>query len=268
MRNNSLLLVDPNFKADTSANCHLLLKITNDSFSYAVVSQDTKEINLIFDKQGCSDVLKELNSAFTTDSYLSLNYGAVKAAIHTSNFIFIPDEWFEGENLDVYSQYLGSDAKIYIKHNEELGFNTVFCLNEDLKENLPKQTDLYPQSEPLMVLFGHLANESLLIDFTAVSFNVLYVKDKKVIFQNHYESENAEEFNYFLLLMIEQLGLNDTIPVYLQGIINEDDEHYNCLLKYFNQLYFFLPAGKQNSELLADMPKHYFSGLLALDLCG
>ncbi|SDH69392.1 Protein of unknown function [Pedobacter terrae] len=268
MRNNSLLLVDPNFKADASANCHLLLKITNDSFSYAVISKDTGEIKIIFDKQGCDDVQKELKAAFTTDNYLSLNYGAVKAAIHTANFIFIPDEWFDGENLTVYAQYLGSNTKVYTKHNENLGFNTVFCLNDDLKANLPEQTDLFPQSEPLMVLFNELADESLLIDFTAVSFNVLYLKDKKVVFQNHYESENAEEFNYFLLLMIEQLGLNDTIPVYLQGIINEDDEHYNCLLKYFNQLYFFLPAGKKHSELLADMPKHYFSGLLALDLCG
>ncbi|WP_406827304.1 DUF3822 family protein [Pedobacter sp. KACC 23697] len=267
MRNNSLLLVDPNFKADASANCHLLLKITNDSFSYAVVSKDTEEINIIFDKQGCDDIQKELKSAFTTDSYLSLNYGAVKAAIHTPNFIFIPDEWFDGENLAVYAQYLGSDAKIYTKYNNKLGFNTVFSLDENLKASLPEQTDFFPQSEPLMVLFNHLADESLLIDFTAVSFNVLYLKDKKVIFQNHYESENAAEFNYFLLLMIEQLGLNDTVPVYLQGIINEDDEHYNCLLKYFNQLYFFLPAEKKHSELLADMPKHYFSGLLALDLC-
>ncbi|WP_412465448.1 DUF3822 family protein [Pedobacter sp. KLB.chiD] len=267
MRNNSLLLVDPNFKA-ASAHCHLLLKITNDSFSYAVVDQDTAEIYVIFDQQGCDDVQKELKSAFQTDSYLSLNYTIIKAAVHTSNFIFIPDEWFDEESLAVYAQYLGSDGRVYTKHNEQLGFNTVFCLNKDLIASLPEKADLFPQSEPLMALFNHLADESLLIDFTAVSFNVLYVKDKKVIFQNHYESENAEEFNYFLLLMIEQLGLNDTIPVYLQGIINEDDEHYNCLLKYFNQLYFFLPAGKQNSELLADMPKHYFSGLLALTLCG
>ncbi|WP_293789188.1 DUF3822 family protein [uncultured Pedobacter sp.] len=267
MRNNSLLLVDPGFNS-TAAQCHLLLKITNDSFSYAVVNQDTAEIYVIFDQQGCEDVQKELKAAFETDSHLSLNYAKIKAAVHTSNFIFIPNEWFDEDSLAVYSQYLGSDAKVYTKHNEQLGFNTVFCVNDNLKANLPEKTDLFPQSEPLIVLFNHLADESLLIDFTAVSFNVLYVKDKKVIFQNHYESENAEEFNYFLLLMIEQLGLNDGIPVYLQGIINEDDEHYNCLLKYFNQLYFFLPAGKQNSELLADMPKHYFSGLLALDLCG
>ncbi|RBQ02929.1 DUF3822 family protein [Pedobacter miscanthi] len=267
MSNNSLLLVDPNFKADASANCHLLLKITNDSFSYAVVSRDTEEINIIFDKQGCEDVQQDLKSAFATDKYLSLNYGAIKAAVHTSNFIFIPDEWFDDENLAVYAQYLGSDAKVYTKHNKALGFNTVFCLNDEVKTNLPEKADLFPHSEPLVALFNHLADEALLIDFTAVSFNVLYTRDKKIVFQNHYESETAEEFNYFLLLMIEQLGLNDSIPVYIQGIINEDDEHYNCLLKYFNQLYFFFPAGKQNSELLADMPKHYFSGLLALDLC-
>lgn len=267
MSNNSLLLVDPNFKADASANCHLLLKITNDSFSYAVVSRDTEEINIIFDKQGCEDVQQDLKSAFETDKYLSLNYGAVKAAVHTSNFIFIPDEWFDDENLAVYAQYLGSDAKVYTKHNKALGFNTVFCLNDEVKTHLPEKADLFPHSEPLVALFNHLADEALLIDFTAVSFNVLYTRDKKIVFQNHYESETAEEFNYFLLLMIEQLGLNDSIPVYIQGIINEDDEHYNCLLKYFNQLYFFFPAGKQNSELLADMPKHYFSGLLALDLC-
>ena len=64
MSNNSLLLVDPNFKTDASANCHLLLKITNDSFSYAVVGKDTEEINIIFDKQGCEDVQKEMKSAF------------------------------------------------------------------------------------------------------------------------------------------------------------------------------------------------------------
>ncbi|RDC55729.1 DUF3822 family protein [Pedobacter chinensis] len=267
MSKNSLLLVDPNFKADASVNCHLLLKITNDSFSYAVVDKNSEQINVIFDKQGCEDVELDLKTAFETDSYLSQKYEAVKAAIHTPNFIFIPDEWFNADDISVYSKYLGSDAKIHTKHHKELGFNTLFCLDEKVEEKLPEETILHPQSAPLLALFTHLAADALLIDFTASSFNVMLVKDRKINFQNHYQAETAEEFNYFLLLIIEQLKLNDSIPVYLQGIINEDDDYYNTLLKYFNNLYFFLPAGKQNSELLADMPKHYFSGLLALDLC-
>ncbi|MBC6112749.1 DUF3822 family protein [Pedobacter fastidiosus] len=267
MSKNSLLLIDPNFKAEASVNCHLLLKITNDSFSYAVVSKDSEEINLIFDKQGSDAVEKDLKTAFETDPYLSLNYSAVKVTVHTSNFIFVPDEWFDAENLSVYSKYLGSEGKIYAKHNEELGFNTLFSLDNLVEQQLTEKAIVYPQSAPLLAVSSHLADHALLIDFTSSSFNVLYLKDKKVHFQNHYQSETAEEFNYFLLLLIEQLALNETIPVYLQGIINEDDDYYNCLLKYFNQLYFFFPTEKQNSELLADMPKHYFSGLLALDLC-
>jgi len=266
MSNNSLLLVDPNFKADASVNCHLLLKITNDSFSYAIIDKGSEQVNVIFDKQGCEDVEQDLQSAFETDNYLSLKYEAVKAAVHTSNFIFIPDEWFAADDLNVYSKYLGSEGKIHVKSNEELGFNTLFSLDEKV-EKLPEETVIYPQSAPLLALFNHLTDDALLIDFTSASFNALYIKDKTIYFQNHYQSETAEEFNYFLLLIIEQLELNNSIPVYLQGIINEDDEYYNCLLKYFNKLYFFSPTGKQDSELLTDMPKHYFSALLALDLC-
>jgi len=267
MSKNSLLLVDPGFKADASVNCHLLLKITNDSFSYAVINKNSDEINVIFDKQGCENVEQDLKSAFETDTYLSLKYGVIKAAVHTSNFIFIPNEWFDADNLSVYSKYMGSDGKVYAKHHDELGFNTLFSLDDKVQEKLPENTVFYPQSSPLLALFNHLSGNALLIDFTASSFNALFVKDKKINFQNHYDAETAEEFNYFLLLIIEQLGLTESIPVYIQGIINEDDDYYNTLLKYFNNLYFFLPAGKQNSELLADMPKHYFSGLLALDLC-
>jgi len=267
MSNNSLLLVNPNFKADASANCHLLLKITNDSFSYAVINKDSDEINVIFDKQGCEDVQQDLKNAFETDTYLSQKYGAIKAAVHTSNFIFVPNEWFDADNLSVYSNFLISEGKIHTKSHNDLGFNTVFSVNKNVEEELPMDVVVYPQSSPLLALFGQINTDALLIDFTASSFNLLCIKDKKINFQNHYQAETVDEFNYFLLLIIELLGLNDTIPVYLQGIINEDDDYYNTLLKYFNNLYFFLPAGKQKSELLADMPQHYFSGLLALDLC-
>jgi len=267
MSNNSLLLVDPKFKLDSSVNCHLLLKITNDSFSYAVVNKAAGQIHVIFDQQGLEDIEQGLKSAFETDSHLSQKYGTIKAAVHAQNFVFIPDDWFNADNLSVYSHFLGADGKINSKHHQEQGFNTLFILANKIEDNLPANTVLFPQSSPLLALSNHITGDALLIDFTAFSFNILYTRQGKTNFQNHYEAENADEFNYFLLLIIEQLGLDESLPVYLQGIIDEDDNNYKTLLKYFNNLYFFLPAGKQNSELLDDMPKHYFSGLLALDLC-
>ncbi|TDG36876.1 DUF3822 family protein [Pedobacter changchengzhani] len=266
MSNNSLSLIDPNFKNDASSNCHLLLKITNNSFSYAVVDEKTGKINLIFDKQHCENIEDELKMAFKNDLYLSKPYSAVKVSAHTSNFIFIPNEWFNADDLSVYSQYLASSGKIYSKPTK-LGFNTIFCIDDFIAEQLPNEANIFTQASSLIAVIDALPNHALLIDFTSSSFNVLYTKDGKLNFQNHFSAETGEEFNYFLLFIIKALDLNDSIPVYIQGIIDEDDAHYNCLLKYFNQLYFFTPQKNSDNELLADMPKHYFSDLLAIGLC-
>ncbi|MCX2575204.1 DUF3822 family protein [Pedobacter sandarakinus] len=267
MSNNSLLLVDPDFTKHEAKNCHLLLKITNDSFSYAVLDRTNKQIFVLFDRQACQDLPALLADAFQTDHYLTREYQNIKAAIHTNNFILIPNDWLTTANLDTFSNFLGSTNQILNTPHAQLGINTLYCVNSSLENKLPAKTRLFPQSSPLLALLPGLSGDGLLIDFTASSFSVLYIKNKEVQFHNHYEAENTEEFNYFLLLIIEQLALMETVPVYLQGIINEDDDYYNTLLKYFNNLYFFHPPMPQNSELLADMPKHYFSGLLALDLC-
>ncbi|RZL18282.1 MAG: DUF3822 family protein, partial [Pedobacter sp.] len=182
MSNNSLLLIDPNFKIAESINCHLLLKITNDSFSYAVVNKERGQVNVIFDKQHSGDIEQDLKVAFETDAHLTQKYGAIKAAVYTSNFIFVPHEWFDADNQSVYSKFLGSEGKFYTQHHTELGFNTLFSISEKVEDKLPKGTQFYPQSSPLFALFGNLSGDALLIDFTASTFNVLFVKDKKINF--------------------------------------------------------------------------------------
>lgn len=267
MSNNSLLLIDPNFKIDSAEQSNLLLKITNDSFSYAILNTVSKQVNLLFDKQACENVTQDLQDAFEKDQYLSLNYKGIKVAVHTPNFVFIPDDWFNENNLSTYEQYLGDQSVIHYKKNVNLAFNTVFTINKAIENQLPAQSDIYAQSAPLLAISDLLSSEELLIDFTAESFNVLFVRDKKIIFQNHYQIENEEEFNYYILLIIDQLGLDENLPIQLQGIINIDDDYYQCLSKYFKKINFFLPIQYADSPLLADMPKHYFSGLLALNLC-
>jgi len=267
MSRNSLLLVDPNFSFSNNADYHLIIKITNDSFSYAIIDGQMESVCILFDKQNCDNLVQDIQQAFSEDENLSRLFYSVKAAVHTSNYLFIPAEWYANENLSVYQNYFSDNAEIYAKANQKLGFETVFSIPEEIKVLLPEKTQFFPQSSPLIAMNKEVDKESILIDFTANSFNLLYINKGNIQFQNHYQIDTDEEFNYFIVLIIDQLQLSDSIPVYLQGIINEDDEVYNCLLKYFNQLCFLLPNGLENSELLADMPKHYFSGLLALDSC-
>jgi len=56
--------------------------------------------------------------------------------------------------------------------------------------------------------------------------------------------------------------------VLISGIIHEEDGYYICLQKYFSDIRFNLPpAGDIDHTILDDMPAHYYSSLLALDLC-
>lgn len=268
---NSLLLIDPNFEPKNVQNHHLLLKITDDSFSYAIIDQDNNQLKAVFDKQECANITETVAQAFDTDAYLSMNYAVIKASVYTSNFAFIPEELFDQEHIANYSSYLSTNnsGKLYVQENAAIGFNEVFTLTDEIDSILPTETKRFSHSTALFTHVKHIQGNALILDFTAKSFNALYIEDQKVIFQNHYDIDEAEEFNYYLLLISNQLQLSaKTLNIYVQGIIHEDDAYYNCIKKYFDSIYFFLPIeDKLNIEILDDMPKHYFSSLLALNVC-
>ncbi|WP_379089906.1 hypothetical protein [Pedobacter sp. UC225_65] len=53
----------------------------------------------------------------------------------------------------------------------------------------------------------------------------------------------------------------------MAGIIHDGDEKYNCLLKYFTSIQFINITNEPAQEILDEMPLHYYSSLLALNLC-
>ena len=121
----------------------------------------------------------------------------------------------------------------------------------------------------MLVLAAQNKQSTLLLDFTASAFQAAYIADEKLIFQHYYPIENAAEFNYYLLLIISQLRLNAAhTEVQLSGIVHEGGEYYRAVEKYFKTILFNLPPAKNTDQkILDDMPAHYYSSLLALDLC-
>jgi hypothetical protein len=271
---NSILLVDPEFDPSTAPDCNLLLKITSDSFSYAVIDKSSKQLKAVFDHQECEDVVTDLLAALKNDSYLRLPFGEIKVSVYTPNAIAVPDDLFDSEQLDNYANFFTETQSdiLYTQPFARFGFTSVFNLEqftEELLDTYLVNAARYEQNAPVLALGSPLAGISLVLDFTVGSFNALLVNDEKLIFQNSFQMENPEEFNYYLLLLIQELQINtaDT-HVLISGIIHEEDGYYLCLQKYFSDIRFNLPpAGDIDHTILDDMPAHYYSSLLALDLC-
>jgi len=270
---NSILLVDPDFDPNAAADCSLLIKVTADSFSYAIIDKSCNQIKAVYDQQECGNIAHDLSAQLKNDSYLSLPFKEIKAAVYTENSIAVPDELFDLGDLNKYGQYFIDDLSenLYVRTVAPFGFTAVFNLNPSVEEILNQLNDCkrYDHAAPLLSLAQNSTQSSLNFDFTASSFNVAFIKEGSLVFQKYFQIENSEEFNYYLLFIISQLKINVAeTGVYLSGIIHEGDANHQCIAKYFNTINFTAAVrNEMDSRILEDMPAHYYSSLLALDLC-
>lgn len=271
---NSILLVDPEFDPNTASDCNLLLKITGDSFSYAIIDKTSKQLKAVFDEQECTDLKTALTTALKQDVYLKIPFKDIKVSVYTPNTITIPDTLYADQDLNVYAKFFAEEqsATLYSRPFARFGFTSIFNLQLFTEEALNTylvNAKRFEQNAPVLALAPATGNTVLLLDFTVGTVNALLMNDGRVIFQNTYEIADAEEFNYYLALMIQELALDTlTTEVLLSGIVHDEDGFYACLNKYFNLISFNLPpAGDIDHAILDDMPAHYYSSLLALDLC-
>ena len=271
---NSLLLVDPDFDPAYPADRTLLLKLGSESFSYAIVDSDTKQLRAVFDHQECQDTAAAFSSRLKTDGYLSIPFKEVKASIFTENTISIPDELYDRETINQYAKFfpLAQGNNLYTHSPEGFSFKSIFTLNEDIEEAINSSLancKVFDHQAPLLVLARDSSQSALIFDFTSGSFNAAYLNEDKLIFQKYFEIENTEEFNYYLLYIINQLKIStENTDVLIMGIIHKYDSNYKCIEKYFQSINFFeAPAIENDNKILDDMPAHYYSSLLALNLC-
>jgi len=271
---NSILLLDPTFDPKTSINCNLLVKLGINSFSYAIIDKEKNKVVAVYDEQECDDVPTKLRERLKNDSYLALTFSEVKIAVYSENTISLPHAIFNDDQLELATSFFSPShsENLYTNTHPNFGLNSVFSFSKITDELIHQSlatSKKYHPNDGLLKLAEHVEDTALLLDFTAGSLHLLYLKDKCVIFQHGYEIENQEELNYYILLLIHQLKIDPhhTI-VYISGIIHEGDEKYNLLKQYFDTLTFLnLPNSGLDQQVLDDMPTHYYTSLLTLDQC-
>lgn len=208
--------------------------------------------------------------------YLGLTFNEVKLAVYTENNISVPNVIYNRDNVALNTKFFNQTNYeiLYTTTHSNFGFTSVFSFSKITDEIINQalaNSKKYQPHDALLKLAENIADTSLLLDFTAGAVYILYLNQKQVIFQQCYEIENAEEFNYYLLLMINQLSINiNDTQVYLSGIIHHNDDKHARLMEYFNDNIQFLDFVDFNldQQVLEDMPSHYYTTLLALDQCG
>ncbi|MCY1520012.1 hypothetical protein D9M68_547780 [compost metagenome] len=233
------------------------------------------KIVALFDEQECEQVLHTLNNRMRSDPYLCNPFAEVKISIYTEDLVSIPNVIYKTEATALSHTFFeqSDSGKLYHQPRPELGFTTVFGLPEGMVSFLNHNFSTHKKFDhqaALLSLASQLPPSALLLDFSAGAIAMLCLQNNEVIFQRSYGIASADELSYYLLLIINLLALDvQSLPVYLCGIIHKDDEKYQALSRYFNTVYFLLVNDENlNSEILENMPAHYYTTLLAVHKCG
>lgn len=198
------------------------------------------------------EVLRRLKDTVVAQSIDQDHYNEVVAVHRNSLFGFVPKSLFDPNEL---ANYLKLNTKILA--NDHLAYDEL--------ENYDMVNVYVPfvnVNNYLYGLFGEFTFkhngtvmvESLLkghkngkettcyayIDENQVDITV--ISQKKLLLFNSYKYVTQEDFLYYLLFTLEQLGLDtESINLKLFGDIEEDDHRYELCYRYIQNISIFVP---------------------------
>ena len=125
--------------------------------------------------------------------------------------------------------------------------------------------------ECLGINFRHLTEgKTVFVNVRDDSFDMVYFKDSKLVFYNLFRFRTKEDFIYFLLASVEQLGLNpETAEVVLSGMIEKDSGIFDMISRYIRSAGFIRRNDSLGySHVLEEVSRHQYYVLFNAVLCG
>lgn len=239
----------------TIENLELSIQFSLDGFSFCLSNTDLDEF-VSFHKYEFNEysknpelLLNNIMQIFIEEEDLRLNYSKINV-IHENNLVsFVPKVLFDESQL---KNYLSFNIKTYESDflvydglvNQEM--NAVFIPYINVNNFLIDQYGSFTYKHYSSILVENLLNffeskegTSFFVNVTALHFEIIVSKNKKLIFYNSFEHHTKEDFIYYILFTIEQLSLNvETLKLQFLGTINIESELYQIAYKYIRNISF------------------------------
>lgn len=185
----------------------------------------------------------------------------------------IPQPLFSEENKNLYlgfNQPFQENSRIVydtLKNNEAV--NIYYIPNlivEKAKDFWPNVSIIHYSTgliESLSINFKNQADSNtVFVNLRNECFDLVYFRENKLHYYNSFVFHTKEDFIYFLLITIDQLGLNpEDINLVLSGEIDKTDERYQMIHQYIKNYSFISRNEKYGYSYILDELKHfkYFS---------
>lgn len=259
---------DQDFIKSHSLKCRLLIQHVEDHLFLLIIDSDDTVRYL--ERVTLQDFLKE-------DYFFdNLKFEETWLLTIPDSFAFMPFEMMDGRSEHNYDALLLSEEKDHIfqekmPHTEINNRFTVRPSAYELQKKLG-HARFIPSSNILVKRIDEQAapdQKTLGIQVYPQEFELVYFEGNKFVFYNRFPMANADDFNYFILAVLEQFEIGTgEASVYLSGDISAQDGLYSRVQKYSRDIKF-MPMEqhiKFPEELKIDEP-HRLALLWGLATC-
>ncbi|MCF8230822.1 MAG: DUF3822 family protein [Bacteroidales bacterium] len=264
----------------------LSIQLAPDGFSFSVLDAELKKF-LALETFPLQEVETSIQFCKKLDQWLE-EYSWLKNRFHKSYILYespkatlVPEPLFDGSEKGLYLNFnhkvtnyeqIRSD---FLKNVEAYQIYSIpDCLKYRVDRNF-KKAALYHFSTPLI--------ESLIIsnknkDVTNKVFlnvrnwhlDIIILNDQGLRFYNSFYYSTPEDFIYFLLFVLEQLGFNpEDVDLRLMGNIKKFSKEYEMLFTYVRNIAFEPRTNSFGYSYVFDkVPAHFYYTLFNVNICG
>ncbi len=282
--NPNISFLDKSYEEDLSSSYILLLQLSDDRLVYAIfnsrrnkfIGLGSEEIHIEEDKT----LAFALEEIIHRTPILTSSYKKVFIAYNGLRNTLVPLALFDEAKLENYLRFnhtLTENSTIMYDKLKNTPAANIYSIPCDLEKTLTKiwpDVKLFHFStvliESLGINFKHLTNNKMVfVNLRGDSFDIIYYKQSKLEFYNLFRYKTKEDFIYFLLAAVEQLGLNpESVELILSGAIEKDYQLYDMIFRYIRHSAFIeINNTFEYAHVLDDVKHHQYYGLYNMLQC-
>lgn len=281
--NKLFYLSDDEVQSQLAAKCNLLVHIGLETFQYAVVDAVRDQIKVlaefeIAELNGPGDLVKAIENLPESNKLFKYSFNKIKVSFDTFNYTFVPSELYLETDEELYGKFVKplQDSLLLVNHIRSADIKNVGAIDSEMNAAVNRifhNPKIFNQASSFVEGIRKIADQekksSLFIDVHGKHIQTGVMKNSQLAFYNIFECINGDEFNYYLLSIIEQLSIEpEETKIILSGNVSEGDEIYQRVQKYFNIISFTDTRHLvKYPEKFVSVPPHLYFSLISLDLC-
>lgn len=232
----------------------LSIQVSLSGLSFCILNSATNQLeflkNFTFDKLSSPITLQSKLEEFMASEKLEKFEIRKVIVLHQNELsVFVPKSLFSKNNL---SDYLKYNVKIldndFIAYDEiqNTDLINVYVPYANINNYIFDHFGEFEYKHFSSVLVETLLNKSqkndeeiMYVNVSKNHFEVIVIKNRKLLFYNTFEYSSKEDFIYYILFSAEQLNLNpEKFLVFLLGDIEKDNELFEIIYTYIRNVEF------------------------------